>query len=127
MIGRAAIRNPWIFKQFRQYLSGQSVSIVTLAEVREYIERLRRTITAPTVPERVRVNHLKMYLNYIAQGVDAAGAFLKNTRLAQTEAELFGICDRYLLSNPAQEFALEPYPGLVARPSCETACELIVN
>jgi tRNA-dihydrouridine synthase len=127
MIGRAAIRNPWIFKQICQYLSGQTVSIVTLAEVRDYIERLRRTMTAPTVPERARVNHMKMYLNYIAQGVDAAGAFLNNMRLARTEAELFGICDRYLLSNPDQEFALEPYPGLVARPSCETARELITT
>jgi len=121
MIGRAAIRNPWIFKQIRQYLSGQSVQIVTLAEVRDYIELLRRTMTAPTVPERARVNKMKMYLNFIGQGVDVAGGFLKDMRQSQTEAELFGICDRYLLTDPDQEFALEPYPGLVARPSCETA------
>lgn len=127
MIGRAAIRNPWLFKQIRQYLSGQPVSTVTLAEVREYIERLRRTTTASTVPERARVSYMKMYLNYIGQGVDAAGAFLKDMRLAQTEAELFGVCDRYLLSDPEQEFALEPYPGLVARPSRETARELIAS
>lgn len=127
MIGRAAIRNPWIFKQIRQYLSGQSVSIITLAEVRDYIELLRRTMTAPTIPERARVSHMKMYLNYIAQSVDAAGAFLSSMRLARTEAELFGICDRYLLTNPDQEFALEPYPGLVARPSRESAHELIAS
>jgi tRNA-dihydrouridine synthase len=125
MIGRAAIRNPWIFKQIRQYLSGHPVSTVTLLEVREYIERLHRTTTL-TVPERARVNHTKMYLNYIAQGVDKAGAFMNNMRLARTEAELLGVCDRYLLSNPDQEFALEPYTGLVARPSCETARELML-
>ena len=127
MIGRAAIRNPWIFKQIRQYLSGQPVSIVTLGEVRGYIELLRRTMTAWTVPEKARVSYMKMYLNYIGQSVDAAGAFLKNMRLSQTEAELFGVCDRYLLSNPDQEFASEPYPKLTARPSCETARELIAN
>ncbi len=127
MIGRAAIRNPWIFKQIRQYLSGQPVSIITLAEVRDYIERLRRTITSPTVPERARVNCMKRYLNFIAQGVDSAGAFLKDMRQSQTEIELFGACDRYLLSEPDQEFTLEPYPGLVARPSCETAHELVVS
>jgi len=38
MIGRAAIEIPW-FSQIRQYLSGQPVTIVTLAEVRDYIER----------------------------------------------------------------------------------------
>jgi tRNA-dihydrouridine synthase B len=121
MVGRAAIRNPWIFKQIRQSLTGQPVSIVTLAEVRHYIEELRQTTTARSVPERSRVSYLKMYLNYIAQSVDAAGAFLKGMRLAQTECELFSLCDRHLLSYPNQEFALEPYPGLVARPRCETA------
>ncbi len=121
MIGRAAIRNPWIFKQIRQYLSSQPVSIVTLAEVRDYIDCLRRTTSALTIPERARVNHMKMYLNFIGQGVDAAGAFLRDMRLVRTETELLGVCDRYLLSEPDREFALEPYPGLVARPSCETA------
>ena len=37
MIGRAAIRNPWIFQQTRQYLSGQPITIVPLAAVRDYI------------------------------------------------------------------------------------------
>ena len=121
MIGRAAIRNPWIFQQTRQYLSGQPVTIVTLVSVRDYIERLRQAATAATIPERARVSHMKMYLNYIGQSVDAAGAFLSEMRHAHTEAELFGTCDRYLLSHPDQPFALEPYPGLVARPRAETA------
>ncbi len=127
MIGRAAIRNPWIFQQIRQHLSGQSVSIITLFEVRDYIERLRQNRTASTVLESARVNCMKRYLNFIGQGIDPYGAFLKDMRLAQTEAELFGVCDRYLLSEPNQEFALEPYPGIVARPSCETSRELIAS
>ncbi len=127
MIGRAAIRNPWIFKQIRQHLCGQRVSIVTLAEVRDYIERLRRITTASTVPERARVNQMKRYLNFIAQGVDSAGAFLNDMRHAQTETELFGTCDRYLLSEPDQEFALEPYPGILARPSRESVREPIAS
>jgi tRNA-dihydrouridine synthase len=122
MVGRSAIRNPWIFKQTRQYLSHQPVCTITLADVREYIDRLYRSTTAQTVPERARVSYLKMYLNYIAQGVDAGGAFLRDMRLAQTQAALFSVCDRHLLSNPDQEFSLEPYPGLVARPSSETSC-----
>ncbi|MEX0272569.1 tRNA dihydrouridine synthase [Leptolyngbyaceae cyanobacterium UHCC 1019] len=119
MVGRAAIRNPWIFKQIRQILMAEPVSIVTLAEVHDYIERLRQTTTALTIPERSRVSYLKMYLNYIAQSVDAAGAFLRDMRLTQTESDLRSVCDRYLLSNPDQEFAPEPYPGLVARPVSE--------
>ncbi len=52
------------------------------------IERLRQTTTALAVPERARVSYLKMYLNYIAQSVDSAGTFLRDMRLARTEAEL---------------------------------------
>ncbi|MGB8703259.1 MAG: tRNA-dihydrouridine synthase family protein [Thermosynechococcaceae cyanobacterium] len=121
MIGRAAIRNPWIFKQVRQQLSGQPISGVTLADVRDYIEKLRHTVITNTLAERSRVNYLKKYLNFIGQSVDAEGAFLFEMRHAQTEAALLGVCDRYFLSNPAQAFAPEPYPGIVARPSCETA------
>ncbi len=121
MVGRSAIRNPWIFRQIRQQLSGEPVVAVRLAEVRDYIERLRQTPTAMTVPARARVSFLKMYLNYIAQGVDAEGNFLRQMRLAQTEAELFSVCDRHLLGDPDALFAAEPYPGLLARPGSESA------
>ena len=47
MIGRAAIRNPWIFQQTRQHLSGQTVSSILLPAVREYIERLRLATAMP--------------------------------------------------------------------------------
>lgn len=127
MVGRAAIRNPWIFQQIRQQLSGQPVTAITLAEVRNYIDRLHSMVAAQTVQERSRVNSMKKYLNFIGESVDAAGAFLRAMRLTRTEVELFEICDRYLLSEPNREFALEPYPGLVARPSCETACEMVAS
>jgi tRNA-dihydrouridine synthase B len=120
MIGRSAIRNPWIFSQIRAALSGQAISVVTLEQVREYIDRLYRMPTAQAVPEKSRISHLKMYLNYIGQSVDAAGEFLREMRRAKTEVELFGICDRYLLTNPQQLFSPEPYPDIFARPNCET-------
>lgn len=127
MIGRAAIRNPWIFHQTRQYLSAQPVSIIPLAAVRGYIERLHRATAMPAIPERARVSHMKMYLNYIGQGVDATGAFLSEMRHARTEAELFSTCDRHLLSASDRTFAVEPYPGLAARPNRETAHALMVS
>ena len=127
MIGRAAIRNPWIFAQTRQLLSGQSVAAVTLAQVREYIDRLHQATTTPTVAEAARVSHLKMYLNYIGQSVDAAGRFLREMRQCRTEADLFRVSDRYLLADPDREFSLEPYPGLLARPSTEAARQRVTT
>ncbi len=123
MIGRAAIRNPWIFQQVRQVLSGQPVSIVTLAQVREYIEQLRRVTTALTVPEASRVGYLKGYLNYIAPGVDANGLFLREMRLSRSEAELVEVCDRYLLTQPEAAFAVEPDAEIVECPRCDSASE----
>lgn len=119
MIGRSAIRNPWIFQQIRQLFSDQTVTEITLGEVREYIERLRQMTTSSTVPERARTNHMKRYLNYIAQSVDADGNFLNQMRQAQTEADLLEVCDRHLLSTPNTIFSPEPYPGLLARPKSE--------
>ncbi len=120
MIGRHAIRNPWIFRQCRERFAGQAVTRVTLGDVRDYVERLYRATQSPEFPERAHVNKMKKYLNFVGQSVDAEGRFLHDMRRAESETELFAICDRHLLAEPAREFASEPYPGVIARPNCET-------
>jgi len=147
MIGRHAIRNPWIFRQCRERL--QQVGRVipnppssdheprrvkdnapypslfqpTLADVREYITRLYRETQTPGVPEFAHVAKMKKYLNFVGQSVDPEGKFLHDMRRAMTEAELFAVCDAHLLTEPAKPFATEPYPGIIARPNCETPVE----
>lgn len=120
MIGRHAIRNPWIFRQCREIFSGQPVTCLTLSDVRDYVERLYRATQAPGLLERFHVNKMKKYLNFVGQSVDAAGAFLHDMRRVESEHELFTVCDRHLLTEPAREFSPEPYPGVIARPNCET-------
>lgn len=120
MIGRHAIRNPWIFQQCRERFSGREPRTITLGEVRTYIDRLYRATGDPDVPERAHVNKMKKYLNFVGQSVDPGGAFLHDMRRTQTEAELFEVCDRHLLASLAREFHPEPYPGVIARPNCET-------
>ncbi len=120
MIGRHAIRNPWIFRQCREIFSGHSVTSLTLADVRDYVERLYRATQRPDLEERYHVNKMKKYLNFVGQSVDADGAFLHDMRRTETETELFNVCDRHLLTDPSREFAPEPYPGVIARPNCET-------
>jgi tRNA-dihydrouridine synthase B len=119
MIGRHAIRNPWIFRQCRERFSGLPPARISLQNVREYVDRLYRATRVPEVPERAHVNKMKKYLNFVGQGVDPRGAFLHDMRRAESERELFGICDRHLL-DPAGEFSPEPHPGVIARPNCET-------
>ena len=126
MIGRHAIRNPWIFRQCRERFGGLAEHRVTLGEVRGYVERLYRETRREGVPERYQVSRMKKYLNFVGQGVDPRGDFLRDMRRAETEAGLFGVCDRHMLSPPDAPFAAEPYPGVVARPNCESpdACHL---
>ncbi len=107
MVGRWAIGNPWLFDQIRQALAGQPIIPVSLVKVRNYIDRLWQTPTASTMPERARVGYLKMFLNYIALSVDTDGNFLRMMRQAQTEVELFAICDRFLLTE-TKTLALVP-------------------
>ena len=143
MIGRHAIRNPWIFRQCRELFqveradpsalsaqpnavrSPRSTTIFqpTLADVREYMERLYRETQTPDIPEAAHVAKMKKYLNFVGQGVDAEGRFLFDMRRAMTEAELFAVCDRHLLAAPGRSFADEPYAGVIARPNCETPVE----
>lgn len=120
MIGRHAIRNPWIFRQCREQFANQPVTPVTLADVRDYIARLYTATRHPDIPERAHVAKMKKYLNFVGQSVDPAGSFLHDMRRAMTEAELFAVCDRHLLSRPGAPFADEPYAGVIARPNCET-------
>jgi tRNA-dihydrouridine synthase len=123
MIGRHAIRNPWIFHQCREAFAGRPAAPATLGEVRSYVDLLYRA-TEPHgragASEHAHVNKMKKYLNFVGQGVDPAGAFLFDMRRASTEVDLFAACDRHLLAEPGRPFAEEPYPGVVARPNCET-------
>jgi hypothetical protein len=99
------------------------VTPITLAEVRDYIAHLYRETTLPEIPEKAHVAKMKKYLNFVGQSVDPTGAFLHDMRRAMTEAELFAVCDKHLLTEPAKLFSPEPYDGVIARPNCETPAE----
>lgn len=121
MIGRSAIRNPWIFRQVRDHFAGRPVFQPTLEDVRDYVERLYRVMRRPESPERSHVNRMKKFLNFVGQGVDAEGRFLHEMRRARTESELFAICDRHLVDGGRcdERFPDEPFNGVVARPNHE--------
>lgn len=123
MIGRAAIRNPWIFRQIREWNSGQPIYQPKLEDVRIYIERLYAKVKRTDCPERVNVSGMKKFLNFIGLSIDADGQFLYQARRARSEKELFTICDHFLIEDGKAflNFPAEPYSGLVARPNCEIA------
>ncbi|MGF1531196.1 MAG: tRNA dihydrouridine synthase [Puniceicoccaceae bacterium] len=121
MIGRAAIRNPWIFRQIREDLSGITPFAPTLEDVFTYIELLHQAKSLPEVPEIHRIAHLKRYLVFIGEGVDPEGAFLNAIRRARTREDCFSICETWLKAADRRHlfFPPEPFEGVIARPNQE--------
>ncbi|MEM1157040.1 MAG: tRNA-dihydrouridine synthase family protein [Verrucomicrobiota bacterium] len=100
MIGRGAIRNPWIWNQIRElYETGQVQTQPTLRDLRTYIERLYRLTRPPEIQEKYHVAKMKKYMNFIAQGIDPDDVFLHCIRRVKTEAEFFNTCDDFLNSD----------------------------
>lgn len=98
MIGRGAIRNPWIFDQIRAVHRGQSASLPTGRAVLAYIRALYETAcpAGSRHGEPARVQKMKKYMNYIGLGVEGTGGFLHRIRRARTETDFFGICENHL-------------------------------
>ena len=93
------------------------------ADVRDYVERLYTALACGAPSELSTVTGVKRFLNFVGPSVDPAGAFLHDMRRARSERELFAVCDRHLLGKADQPFALEPYAGVLARPTIEApAC-----
>ena len=109
MIGRAAIRNPWIFQQIRQHRAGAPVFQPRGHDVLDYIRALYAATFLPHVTEKQQVQNMKKFLNFIALGVEPTGRFLHEIRRATTETEFFAICAGHLAHDepmPLEPFAL---------------------
>jgi tRNA-dihydrouridine synthase len=123
MVGRSCIRNPWIFRQFREHFAGKPIFQPTLGDVRTYVRDLVMATSRPGLEGGHHINHMKKFLNFVGLGVDADGQFLHDMRRARSKDELDAVCDRHLVDNgrAAQPYPDEPIKGLVARPNCESA------
>jgi len=126
MIGRSAIRNPWIFARIRALTShhgGPPVALppIPLARVRAYINDLWKMTFREEIPERNQLNRVKKFVNFVGQGVDPDGRFLHEMRRARSAEAFFAICDRHLVEDgrDAVPFAEVPYDGVHARPNHE--------
>jgi tRNA-dihydrouridine synthase B len=107
MIGRGAIRNPWLFHQIRQHQRGETVFAPRGFEVLAYVRALYDAVCSPDVPESAQVQKMKKYMNYLGMGVDADGQFLHQIRRVTTRADFFRVCEAFL--DYDQPMALEPF------------------
>jgi tRNA-dihydrouridine synthase B len=104
MIGRGAIRNPWLFEQVRQRKRGVSVTLPTGRDVLDYIRALWESRCTTTAREVAQVQCLKKFMNYLGEGVGPE--FLHQIRRVETEADFFRVCREFL--DHEQAMNLEP-------------------
>src|SRR5258706_12037400 len=107
MIGRGAIRNPWLFHQIRQQHRGVPVFVPRGHDLLEYIRLLYAAVCSPDVRETAQVQKMKKYLNFIGLGVDRAGEFLYQIRRVTTQEDFFRVCERFL--DHDELMPLEPF------------------
>lgn len=108
MIGRGAIRNPWLFHQIRQHRRGETLFVPRGCDVLAYIRALYDAVCSPEVREAAQVQKMKKYMNYLGVGVDAEGQFLHQIRRVTTQVDFFRVCEHFL--NHDRPMPLEPLP-----------------
>lgn len=96
MIGRGAIRNPWLFTQVREHLAGRAPRLPAGREVLAYIRELYEELKPAALDEARYVQKLKKHLGFIGEGVGTDGRFLHEIRRVGTEAEFFRVCTAHL-------------------------------
>lgn len=92
MIGRGAVRNPWIFSQIREQKNTGQFSRPVGRDVLAYVHALYEAVCSPDVTELQQVQKMKKYANFLGMGIDPTGRFLHDVRRATRRDEFFRIC-----------------------------------
>ena len=106
MIGRGAIRNPWLFDQVRAQLRGEEIKLPSGRDVLAYVRELWENEITPGIKESAQVQRMKKFMNFIGEGVDEK--FLHEIRRVATSVDFFRVCEEFL--NHDRPLTLEPDP-----------------
>lgn len=106
MIGRGAIRNPWLFDQIRAELRGEPVTLPTGRRLLAYVHELWDNEITPGVKESAQVQRMKKFTNFIGEGIGSQ--FLHDIRRVETTADFWRVCETFL--NHDDHMNLEPVP-----------------
>ena len=104
MIGRGAIRNPWLFDQIRAELRGEKIKFPTGRDLLAYIRELWDNEITPGVRESAQVQRMKKFTNFIGEGIGEK--FLHDIRRVAATADFWRVCEAFLDND--QPMTLEP-------------------
>jgi tRNA-dihydrouridine synthase len=111
MLGRPALRNPWIFRQLSELVAGREPFVPSGTDVAQHLRRLATALTTRAAePELSAIGRLKEQLNYLCRAV-ADGAELHRTLLRQQSVSaLLDAADELFGSLPAHRLDLGATP-----------------
>ncbi|HWY29350.1 MAG TPA: tRNA-dihydrouridine synthase family protein [Candidatus Acidoferrum sp.] len=110
MIGRGAIRNPWLFDQIRAELRGDRITRPAGRAVLNYLHELWDHEITPGVRELSQVQRMKKFTNFIGEGIGAI--FLHDIRRVETAADFWRVCETWLdHENPMSLEPPDPVPS----------------
>ena len=96
MIGRGAIRNPWIFGQLAAAFRGETPAAPSHRDLLAYVTELYHELAGETrrfIPNS-HVQRMKKTMSYIAHGLE--GYFEHDMRRMRTPEDFHDICRRHL-------------------------------
>ena len=96
MIGRGAIRNPWLFAQIRAQRRGDPVFQPRGCDLLEYVRRLYEAMEVPCLRETAQVQNMKRFMNFIGLWAEPHARFLHEIRRVKTRVEFFRVCEGFL-------------------------------
>jgi tRNA-dihydrouridine synthase B len=125
MIGRGAIRNPWLFEQIRRQHRGEAVVLPIGREVLAYVSELWQSQVSPGFPEPLQTQRMKKFMNFIGEGI--GDSFLFEIRRVTTRAEFFRVCHAYLEHESPMHLEPKELPSLthdLPQPAVAAASQL---
>ncbi len=97
MLGRGAIRDPWVFASIRGAFVGERRERPGLRDLRDYLHELTEEVRREGrfAREIDLVNRMKKFTNYIASGI-SGGAFAQELRRASSLTDFRRSCQTHL-------------------------------
>ncbi len=109
MIGRPALRNPWIFQQVRDLNRGVTPFRPSGADLFEHLLDVR--VRYETI-YRKTVGKMKELIRYVGRALDDERAFSKEALRAETLDDIMAIAERHLSPLPPEALDLDAYGSL---------------
>lgn len=107
MIGRPALRNPWIFAQIEALRAGMEPPRPTGADLVEWLNEAAARLTQGLERRRGAAGHLKEIISYLGRAVNDGGGFRTAALRAQGVEQILALAKSHLAMLPSEALDLQ--------------------